>query len=120
MNLSLVIVALLAALLVVQLVHLRITLRTGKKIRKEEERISMGLTNLQAAVTALTGKVSAVDADFKKLLANSSAGPGPGQVIVNQSDIDNLTASVGAANAVLSADDTAANPPAATPPAAGS
>ena len=77
--------------------------------------MSAGLTGLQAAVAALTGKVAAVDADVKKLLANSQPGPQPGQVIVNQSDIDALTASVSTASGVLDADDAAVNPPA--PPA---
>jgi len=75
----------------------------------------MGLGALQAAVTALAAKVAAVDADVKKLLANASTGPGPGQVIVNQADIDALTASVGAATGVLAADDAAANPTSPTP-----
>ena len=77
--------------------------------------ILMGLGALQAAVTALAAKVAAVDADVKKLLANASTGPGPGQVIVNQADIDALTASVGAATGVLAADDAAANPTSPTP-----
>lgn len=73
--------------------------------------MSTGLTGLQAAVSDLAAKVAAVDADVKKLLAGASAGPGPGQVIVNQADIDALTASVGAASGVLVADDAAANAP---------
>jgi hypothetical protein len=74
--------------------------------------MSTGLTALQAAIAALQAKVAAVDADVKKLLAGSTAGPGPGQVIVNQADIDALTTSIGAATATLTADDASANPPA--------
>jgi hypothetical protein len=76
--------------------------------------MAVGLTALQTAVTNLTAKVAAVDADVKKLLANSNPGPQPGQVIVNQSDIDALTATVTAADATLDADDAAVNPPAAS------
>jgi hypothetical protein len=78
--------------------------------------MSTGLTALQAAIGELNTKVVAIDADVKKLLANATSGPGPGQVIVNQADIDALTASVAAATTTLTADDTAVNPP---PPAAG-
>jgi len=77
--------------------------------------MATGLTALQAAVTDLSAKVAAVDADVKKLLANANPGPQPGQVIVNQADIDALTASISAASGVLAADDTSVNPPA--PPA---
>jgi outer membrane murein-binding lipoprotein Lpp len=73
--------------------------------------MSTGLTALQAAVSDLAAKVAAVDADVKKLVANSQPGLQPGQVIVNQADIDALTSSVGAASGVLAADDTAANAP---------
>lgn len=77
--------------------------------------MSAGLTGLAAQVAALTTNVATVDADVKKLVANSTAGPQPGQVIVNQADIDALTASVSAANGVLTSDDATVNPP--TPPA---
>ncbi len=73
--------------------------------------MATGLTALQAAITDLTAKVAAVDADVKKLIANSSPGLQVGQVIVNQADIDALTASVSAASGILAADDTAANTP---------
>ena len=79
---------------------------------RRDKLMSAGLTGLAAAVADLSAKVSAVDADVKKLLANSTAGPGPGQVIVNQADIDALTASVSAASGTLAADDAAVNPPA--------
>jgi hypothetical protein len=76
--------------------------------------MAVGLTVLQTAVTNLAAKVAAVDADVKKLLANSNPGPQPGQVIVNQADIDALTATVTAADTTLAADDAAVNPPAAS------
>ena len=104
--------ALIAALLTALLVWL-IVIRD--ELRKGRKHLGTGLSGLQAAVAGLTAKVTAVDADVKKLLANSTPGPGPGQVIVNQADIDSLTASVGAATGVLAADDTAANPPAPSP-----
>jgi hypothetical protein len=80
--------------------------------------MATGLTALQAAVTDLQSKVAAVDADVKRLIANATGGPQPGQVIVNQADIDALTASIGAATGTLAADDTAANPPPPAPAAA--
>jgi len=76
--------------------------------------MATGLSALQTAVADLSAKVAAVDADVKKLLANSNPGPQPGQVIVNQADIDALTSSISAASGVLAADDSAVNPP---PPA---
>jgi hypothetical protein len=87
-----------------------------RRLSKLEDIMSTGLTALQAAIGELNTKVVAIDADVKKLLANATSGPGPGQVIVNQADIDALTASVAAATTTLTADDTAVNPP---PPAAG-
>ena len=36
-----------------------------------------------------------IHADVQKLLAGASAGPGPGQVIVNESDLDALTSTAG-------------------------
>lgn len=102
------IIALLAALLIWLIV-------IWDELRKGRNTLGTGLTGLQAAIATLTGKVSAVDADFKKLLANAGTGPAPGQVIVNQADIDALTASVSAATGVLATDDSEANPPAPTP-----
>lgn len=74
--------------------------------------------DLTSKVGALATAVSAVDADVKKLLANSTAGPGPGQVIVNQTDLDAVSASlnavalsVSASTGTLAADDTSVNPP---------
>jgi hypothetical protein len=75
----------------------------------------MGLVGLTGAIAILSGKVSAVDADVKKLVANATPGPGPGQVIVNQSDIDALTNTVSGLTGTLAADDALVNPP--TPPA---
>ena len=75
--------------------------------------MATGLTALQAAIASLTTIVTQVDADVKKLIANSGGTVlQPGQVIVNQSDIDTLTASTSAAVGVLTADDASANPPA--------
>ena len=74
--------------------------------------MATGLSALQTAVATLVTNVAKVDADIKKLIANSSPGLQPGQVIVNQADIDALTASTNAATGTLAADDTAANPPA--------
>lgn len=75
----------------------------------------MGLSNLSAGLTALVAANQQLVADAQKLLAGQSAGPGPGQVIVNQADIDALTATVNAQTAIDVAEDQAVNPPA--PPA---
>lgn len=79
--------------------------------------MSAGLNALQSAVADLQQKVAdntaaskKLIADVEKLLAGASGGPQPGQVIVNQSDIDALTASATAASATLAgetADETA-------------
>ena len=52
--------------------------------------------------------------DVQKLLANQSAGPGPGQVVVQQSDIDALTTSIQSLTAADVAADATVNPPPAT------
>lgn len=80
--------------------------------------IYMGLGNLQTAVAALATAQGQVIADVQKLLANQSAGPQPGQVIVNQSDIDALTTSVQSLTAADVAADATVNPPAPTSNAA--
>lgn len=74
----------------------------------------MGLSNLSAGVNALIAANNQLIADAQKLLANQSAGPGPGQVIVNQADIDALTSTVNAQTAADVAEDQAINPPATT------
>lgn len=76
-----------------------------------------GLTALQQAVAALTTAQGQVIADVTKLLAGQSTGPGPGQVIVNQADIDALTTSVASLTAADVAADATVNPP-PPPPAA--
>lgn len=73
----------------------------------------MGLAGLQSAVAALTTANNQIVADIQKLLAGASQGPQPGQVIVNQSDIDALTASVTALTSADTAADQTVNPPAA-------
>ena len=73
--------------------------------------MATGLTALQTAVANLQANVASVDADVKKLIANSQPGLQPGQVIVNQADIDALTTSIGTASGTLAADDTAVNAP---------
>ena len=79
----------------------------------------MGLAGLQSAVAALTTATNQVIADVQKLLANQTGGLQPGQVIVQQADIDALTASVSALTTSEQAADATVNPPApATPPAA--
>ena len=70
-----------------------------------------GLAALQAAVTALTTATNQLIADVQKLLAGQSSGPGAGQVIVNQSDIDALTSSVTALTGAEQAADATVNPP---------
>jgi hypothetical protein len=75
-----------------------------------------GLAALQAAVTALTTATNKLIADVQKLLAGQQTGPGAGQVIVNQSDIDALTSSVTALTGAEQAADATVNPP--TPPSA--
>lgn len=70
-----------------------------------------GLANLQAAIAALSTAQQQVIADVQKLLAGASTGPGPGQVIVNQSDIDALTTSVQSLTAADVAADQSVNPP---------
>ena len=87
----------------------------------------MALSDLQAKIAQLQADVAAehiangqILADVQKLLAGASQGPGPGQVIVNESDLDALTQSASNIDATVVADtaaDTAAdgqvNPPAA-------
>ena len=88
----------------------------------------MALADLQAKIAQLQADVAAehtangqILADVQKLLAGASAGPGPGQVVVNESDLDALTQSASDIDASVVADtaaDTAAdatvNPPPAT------
>lgn len=74
----------------------------------------MGLTGLQSAVAALATAQGQVIADVQKLLAGQSAGPGPGQVIVNQADVDALTTSIQSLTAADVAADATVNPPAPT------
>lgn len=70
-----------------------------------------GLAALQAAVAALSTAQGQVIADVQKLLAGQTGGPQPGQVIVNQSDIDALTSSIQALTAADVAADVTVNPP---------
>jgi hypothetical protein len=79
-------------------------------LRKE---LKMGLAPLQAALTALATAQGQVIADVQKLLANQSSGPQPGQVVVQQADIDALTTSVQGLTAADVAADATVNPPAA-------
>jgi X-X-X-Leu-X-X-Gly heptad repeat protein len=78
--------------------------------------MATGLSALQAAVAALTTGTNQLIADVQKLLANQSPGLQPGQVIVNQADIDALTTSVTALTASEVAEDAAVNPSAAASP----
>ena len=75
--------------------------------------MATGLTALTAAVASLTTATNQLIADVQKLLAGQSSGPAPGQVIVNQADIDALTASVTQITASETAADATVNPPAA-------
>lgn len=89
----------------------------------------MALADLQAKMAQLQTDTAAehtVDlqilADVQKLLAGASAGPGIGQVVVNESDLDALTQTasdidtqVVADTAAATAADATVNPPA--PPA---
>lgn len=81
-------------------------------------RIRMGLANLQSAVSALQTTNAQLVADIKKLLAGATTGPGPGQVIVNQADIDALTTTVNSMVSEDQAADATVNPPAPPAPAA--
>jgi hypothetical protein len=79
--------------------------------------MATGLSALQAAVAESIAATNQLIADVQKLLANQSPGLQPGQVIVNQADIDALTTSVTALTASEVAEDAVVNPSAAASPA---
>ena len=76
---------------------------------------NQGLAKLQADIAALQAANTQILADVTKLLANQSPGLQPGQVIVNQADIDALDATVQGITGADTAADATVNPPA--PPA---
>jgi hypothetical protein len=81
--------------------------------------VNQGLAALQSSVAALVSENAQILADVTKLLAGSSAGPQPGQVIVNQADIDALNATISGLTAADVAEDLLVNPPAPPPPVPG-
>lgn len=85
-------------------------------ILRQEKRMSTnaGLVNLVPAVQALVTANQQILADVTKLLANQQPGLQPGQVIVNQADIDALTATVQQTTASDVAADATVNPPPAS------
>jgi len=85
------------------------------ELKSQGEAMATGLSALQAAVAAATAATNQLIADVQKLLAGQSSGPGPGQVIVNQSDIDALTSTVTNLTASEQAADATVNPPAPSP-----
>lgn len=88
----------------------------SRGVQKLMSTTNQGLVALQAGMAALVTAQAAVLADVTKLLANQQPGLQPGQVIVLQSDIDALTATVSGMTAADVAADLQVNPPA--PPAA--
>jgi hypothetical protein len=73
--------------------------------------VNQGLGVLQQAVADLITENQQIAADVTKLLANQTPGLQPGQVIVNQADIDALTATITSATAAEKAEDLLVNPP---------
>jgi hypothetical protein len=73
---------------------------------------NQGLTALQADMAKLQAANTQILADVTKLLANQQPGLQPGQVIVNQADIDALDATVQGITSGDTAADQTVNPPA--------
>jgi hypothetical protein len=86
------------------------------QIKSNGDTMSTGLTALQTALANLVTENQQIAADVTKLLANQQPGLQPGQVIVKQSDIDALTATVNAQTAAEQAEDLLVNPPSPPPP----
>lgn len=82
-----------------------------KEIQTEMATTNQGLTGLQAAVAKLQTDQAKLIADVQRLLANQTPGLQPGQVVVNQADIDALTATIGTLDTAATTED-AAIPPA--------
>lgn len=59
-----------------------------EEINRTMSTTNAGLANLQASVAKLSTDNAALVALFQQLLSNQQPGLQPGQVIVNQSDID--------------------------------
>lgn len=78
--------------------------------------LNTGLTALQTAMAALVSENAQIVADVQKLLAGAAPGLKPGQVIVNQADIDALTSTVSGLTAADTAEDLLVNPPPPPPP----
>jgi hypothetical protein len=77
-----------------------------------------GLSALQAEMTQLQTDVGKLIGDIKTLIANQQPGLQPGQVIVNQSDIDALTATASSIDSSVTAEDQSVAPPTTTTPTA--
>jgi hypothetical protein len=73
---------------------------------------NQGLTALQADMAKLQAANTQILADVTKLLANQQPGLQPGQVIVNQADIDALDATVQGITSGDTTADATVNPPA--------
>src|SRR4051812_32395922 len=73
--------------------------------------VNQGLAALQTAFADLQSSNAKIRADVATLLANQQPGLQPGQVIVNQADIDALTASVQSETSADQATDATVNPP---------
>lgn len=87
------------------------------EVRKLMSTTNQGLAGITADIAALKAANTQIIADVQKLLANQQPGLQPGQVIVNQADIDALDATVQGIASADTAADQQVNPP-ATPPTA--
>lgn len=100
----------------------RLILDKLSKIEQQGEEImstvNQGLAKLQASVAALATENQQILADVTKLLAGQAPGLQPGQVIVNQADIDALQTTVDGMTAAETAADQTVNPPAPPAPTA--
>jgi hypothetical protein len=93
-----------------------IQLWTLYRLEKLMSSQNQGLVSLQADMVKLQAANTQILADVTKLLAGQQPGLQPGQVIVNQSDIDALDSTVQSMTGSDTAEDAVVNPPAATSP----
>lgn len=75
---------------------------------------NQGLAGAQASLGKLETSNAKLVQDVATLLANQQPGLQPGQVIVNQSDIDAVQARIDALTTADTAADSTVNPPPAT------
>jgi hypothetical protein len=65
-----------------------------RQLNTEVNKMAETTATILAEVTAENIKVDALGTAFNNLVANQQPGPGPGQVIVNQSELDAIGAAI--------------------------